>query len=97
MKGYKVRVLPAAQRNVKDILRFLAGLSPDTARLYHELFAAGFRSLTEMPLRCPTAWDAYMAERGYRYFLVRNYLVFFLVSGDTVEITHVVDGRSDYL
>ena len=97
MKRYKVRVLPAAQRNVKDILRLLTALSPDTARLYHELFAAGFRSLTEMPLRCPPARDAYMAERGYRYLLVRNYLVFFLVSGDTVQITHVIDGRSNYL
>ena len=97
MKRYKVRVLPAAQRNVKDILRLLTALSPDTARLYHELFAAGFRSLTEMPSRCPPARDAYMAERGYRYLLVRNYLAFFLVSGDTVQITHVIDGRSDYL
>ena len=97
MKRYKVRVLLAAQRDVKDILRFLAALSPDTARLYQELFAAGFRSLAEIPSRCPPARDTYMAERGYRYLLVRNYLVFFLVSGDTVEITHVIDGRSDYL
>ena len=97
MKRYKVRVLPAAQRNVKDILRLLTALSPDTARLYHELFAAGFRSLTEMPSRCPPARNANMAERGYRYLLVRQYLVFFLVSGDTVEITHIIDGRSDYL
>ena len=97
MKQYKVCVLPAAQRDVKDILRFLAALSADTARLYQELFAAGFRSLAEMPSHCPPARDAYMAERGYRYLLVRNYLVFFLVSDDTVQITHVIDGRSDYL
>ena len=97
MKRYKVRVLPAAQRNVREILRFLAALSVDTARLYQGLFAAGFRSLTETPMRCPPARDAYMAERGYRFLLVRNYLVFFLVSGDTVQITHIIDGRSDYL
>ena len=97
MKRYKVRVLPAAQRNVKDILRGLGTLSPETARLYQELFAVGFRSLAEMPSRCPPARDEYMAERGYRYLLVRNYLVFFLVSDDTVQITHILDGRSDYL
>lgn len=97
MKQYKVRILPTAQRNVKAILRYLAALSPDTARLYQGLFAAGFRSLAEMPSRCPPARDAYMAERGYRYLLVRNFLVFFLVSDDTVQITHIIDGRSDYI
>ena len=97
MKRYKVRVLPAAQKDEKQILRFLAAVSTETARLYQKLFAEGFRSLAEFPMRCPPARDAYMAERGYRYLLVRNYLVFFLVSGDTVQITHIVDGRSDYL
>lgn len=97
MKRYKVQVLPAAQRNVKDVLRGLATLSPETARLYQELFAVGFRSLTEIPSRCPPARNADMAERGYRYLLVRNYLVFFLVSDDTVQITHIIGGRSDYL
>lgn len=97
MQRYKVRVLPAAQKNVREILRFLAALSGDTARLYQELFAAAFRSLSEMPMRHPPARDAYMAEKGYRFLVVRNYLVFFLVSGDTVQITHIIDGRSDYL
>ena len=97
MKRYKIRVLPAAQKNEKDILRFLATLSVETAQLYQELFAHAFRSLAELPLRCPPARDAYMAQRGYRYLLVRNYLVFFLVSNDTVQITHIIDGRSDYL
>ena len=97
MRRYKVRVLPAAQKHEAEILRFLAAVSVETAQFYQKLFAAGFHSLAEMPLRCSLARDPYMAEQGYRYLLVRNYLVFFLVSGDTVQITHILDGRSDDL
>ena len=97
MKRYKVQVLPTAQRDVTEILRFLSAISIGTARLYQKLFVTGFRSLARMPLQCPLARDDYMSGQGYRYLLLRNYLVFFLVSDDTVKITHIVDGRSDYL
>ena len=97
MKRYKISILPAARQNADETLRFLAAVSPANARLYRTLFTESFRSLSEFPLRCPPARDPYMAEQGYRYLLVRNYLVFFRVFGDTVRITHIVDGRSDYL
>ena len=97
MKRYKVFVLPAARQNETEILRYLATISPATAKRYSRLFAEGFRSLAEFPLRFPLARNPYMAEKGYRYLLIKNYLVFFQVSDDDVEITHIIDGRSNYL
>ena len=97
MKQYKVLVLPKARQDVSKILQYLTTVSPASAKRYSELFAQGFLSLAQMPLRCPLSRAHDMAERGYRYLLIRNYLVFFLVSDDTVRITHVVEGRSNYL
>ena len=44
-------------------------------------------SLSNMPERCPKPKDLALAAKGYRYLIVKNYLVFYVIVGDTVQIT----------
>lgn len=96
MKRYKVIVLPAVKEDERAIIKYLSGISSDTARYYHRLFAEKFRSLAEFPLRSPPAKNEKYAKLGYHYLVINYYLVFFSVEGNTVKIQRIADGRSDY-
>ena len=95
-KRYNIVVSPAAERDMDSIAEYLNSFSERTAmkRLYE--FDEAIDSLREMPLRCPLAGNEPYAKKGYHYLVVYPYLVFFTVSGNTVRIRRVIDGRSNY-
>ena len=49
-----------------------------------------------MPERCPRPRDLALAAKGYRYLIVENYLVFYTISGQTVQIQRILYGRRNY-
>ena len=93
---YKVKIYPAARQDLSDIVDYLNTLSQDTALKYYDLLTEEILSLREMPERCPRPRDLALAAKGYRYLIVGNYLVFYVVSGDTVQIRRSLYGRRDY-
>jgi len=53
-------------------------------------------SLVEMPERCPFVRNIALKAKGYRYLIVENYLVFFVVKGDTVQIRRILYNKRQY-
>lgn len=49
-----------------------------------------------MPECCPCPKDLALAAKGYRYLIVKNYLVFYVVAGDTVQIRRTLYARRGY-
>jgi addiction module RelE/StbE family toxin len=96
MENYKVKVYPAAKQDLLDIIDYLNTLSPDAALRYYDLLTQQVASLSHMPNRCPNVKDSALAAKGYRYLIVENYLVFYIVDGDTVQIRRILYGRRDY-
>ncbi len=92
---YDVIVLPTAVMDRDEIIQNLKLLSTQVARKYAQLFAQELRSLMEFPNRCPPAHEPGLAARGYRFLVVRNYLVFYTVEGTTVTVHRILDGRRD--
>jgi len=97
MEVYKVRIYPTAKRDLLEIIDYLNTLSPEAALRYYDLLTEEIASLSTMPERCPRPKDLALAAKGYRYLVVKNYLVFYVVSGDTVQIRRILYGRRDYL
>ena len=97
MESYRVRIYPAAKRDLLEIIDYLNTLSQDTALRYYDLLTEQIASLAHMPERCPKPKDLALAAKGYRYLIVKDYLVFYLISGDTVQIRRILYGRRDYL
>ena len=63
---------------------------------YYDLLVKEISSLSKMPERCPKPKDLALAAKGYRYLIVKNYLVFYVVVGDTVQIRRILYARRDY-
>lgn len=96
MERYKVKIYPSAQRDLREIVDYLNTLSPSAALRYYDKLTEEIASLSTMPERCPRPRDLALAAKGYRYLIVENYLIFYVVSGGTVQIRRILYGRRDY-
>lgn len=96
METYKVKIYPAAKQDLLDIVDYLNTLSPDTALRYYDLLTEEIASLSQMPKRCPHPKDLALTAKGYRCLAVKNYLIFYIVAGDAVQIRRILYGRRDY-
>ena len=93
---YNVRIYPTAEQDLLDIIDYLNTLSPQTAMSYYDLLTEQIASLSTMPERCPHPRDLALTAKGYRYLIVKDYLVFYRIIGDTVQIHRILYGRRNY-
>ena len=96
MERYKVKIYPTAQQDLREIADYLNTLSPSAALRYYDKLTQEIASLSTMPERCPKPRNLALAAKGYRYLIVENYLIFYVVSGGTVQIRRILYGRRDY-
>lgn len=95
-KRYKVKIYPRAEQDLGEIVDYLNTLSKEAALRYYDLLTEEVASLSVMPERCPHPRDLALTARGYRYLIVKDYLVFYIVEGDVVQIHRILYGRRDY-
>ena len=96
METYKMKIFPTAKQDLEEVIGYLNTLSPDAASKYYDLLVEEIASLSKMPERCPKPKDLALAVKGYRYLIVKNYLVFYVIIGDTVQIRRILYARRDY-
>ncbi len=96
METYKIKIFPTAKQDLEEVIGYLNTLSPDAASKYYDLLVEEIASLSKMPERCPKPKDLALAVKGYRYLIVKNYLVFYVIIGDTVQIRRILYARRDY-
>ena len=96
METYKVKIFPTAKQDLEEVIGYLNTLSPDAASKYYDLLVEEIASLSKMPERCPKPKDLALAVKGYRYLIVKNYLVFYVIIGDTVQIRRILYARREY-
>lgn len=95
-QSYKVRIYPAAEQDLLEIVEYLNTLSTQAALKYYDLLVEEIASLSHMPERCPRSKDLALIAKGYRYLIVKDYLVFYKVVGDTVQIHRILYGHRNY-
>ncbi len=96
METYKIKIFPTAKQDLEEVIGYLNTRSPDVALRDYDLLVEEIASLSKMPERCPRPKDLALAAKGYRYLIVKNYLVFYAVVGDTVQIRRILYARRDY-
>ena len=96
MEQYEIRIFPTAQQDLLDVIDYLNTLSKDAALDYYDRLVSEIESLSMMPERCPRPRDLALAAKGYRYLLVGNYLVFYVIVGKVVQIRRILYARRDY-
>jgi len=92
---YKLRYLPLAQQDLEAITDYIADTlkAPKAALDFIDAVEDGINRLREHPYSCRVYHPIKPVEPEYRVLVVKNYLVFYVVLDDTVEIHRVVYGR----
>ena len=96
METYKIKIFPTAKQDLEEVIGYLNTLSPDAALKYYDLLVEEIASLSKLPERCPKPKDLALAAKGYRYLVVGNYLVFYVIVGPVVQIRRILYARRDY-
>lgn len=96
MDKYKVRINKAAVQDLQDIVEYINTLSHQAALHQYDAIIEKIASLSDMPERCALMSDFYLRMKGYRVLVVDNYLVFFVVKGNTVQIRRILYGKRNY-
>jgi toxin ParE1/3/4 len=89
---HKIRYLPIAQKDLQDIvLYFLDNLkSPQAAMHFIEAFDKSVLRLKQYPFSCKIYQPQDPIESEYRLLPVKNYLVFYIVTENIVEIHRII-------
>lgn len=96
MEHYKIEIFPTAQQDLSDIVKYLNTLSPETATSYYDEMIEKIQSLSSMPERCSLCRDQQLRLRGYRKLIIRQYIVFFVIQSNVVQIRRILYGRRQY-
>ena len=85
---YKIKYLPLAVQDLNDIARYLSGFYPKTASRVLKELREKITKLGDTPKMC----EIYRLDPAYRRMVVDQYLVFYRVNDETVEVHRVLRG-----
>ena len=96
-KHYKLSILPLFEDDLNGIVDYLCTrLQNPTAA---EDFVAAVETAIRERLSCAEAFEPYHSEREHRYpyyrIQVKNYTIFYVVIGDTMEVRRIIYSRRD--
>lgn len=96
MRKYQISITKAAEQDLAEILEYIAYESPAAALKMADRIDRSILRLEEFPLIGVAPKNRHLERRGYRMLIVDNYIVFYVVIDDTVEIRRIISGKRDY-
>ena len=96
MKKSAVVYLRTAQRDLLEIHRYLSDDSPAQAQAWVEKIDAALGRLAAFPESGMIPKDERLEALGYRIVVIGEYLAFYVIRGERVEIRRVLHGKRRY-
>ena len=94
--SFSIRYLAVAQEDLAEIVQYINCSNPNNAELFIDTIEKSIDRLSIEPNigRIPNEDD--IAGLGYRYLVIENYLVFYVVEDRVVIIHRVIHGARKY-
>jgi toxin ParE1/3/4 len=94
---YKIRYLPIASKDLQDIVFYILEnlKSPKVAMDLIDTLDESILRLKQYPYSCALHQPKEPLESEYRFLPVKNYLVFYVVTENTIEIHRIVYEKID--
>ena len=94
---YSVLIYPTAEKDLMEIQDYFENNLKTTIDSLFEKFDKQVTLIEEKPFIYSLVKDVYLSQLGYRMIPVDNFLIFYIISGDTVQIHRFLYGKRDYL
>lgn len=95
-KKYRVQYLPVAQQDLINILEYISKDNPPAALKPIDEIDEEVSKLEDFPLMGVTPKDLRLKSLNYKMLIVDNYLVFYVIKDDIVEIRRIIHGTRKY-
>ena len=91
-----VRLLSPAENDLAEILLYITADNPTAAEKLANTIERRLGRLQKHPYSGQIPADHRIAQMGYRYLVIENYLFFYVVENAGVFIHRIVHGARDY-
>ena len=95
-REHTVRLLSPAENDLAEILIYIAADNPTAAEKLANTIERRLGRLQKHPHSGHIPADHRIAQMGYRYLVIENYLVFYVVESTEVFIHRIIHGARDY-
>jgi addiction module RelE/StbE family toxin len=95
-KKYKIEYLPSSAKDLTEIVDYIKIDSPQSALNFLDKIDESISRLEQFPFIGVIPNDIRLQSLGYRILLIDNYLVFYVVFDDIVEIRRIISGKRKY-
>ena len=94
---YEVVVTPSAQKDLIEIKSYVRNVLKTASNTVFEKVLEQVKTLKEDPFIYKVHQDSLLKLIGYRVIPIDNYLMFYIVKGNTVQIHRVLYAKRNYL
>ncbi len=94
---YAIRFLQAAEDDFREIITYIALDNPSAAEAVADKIENSLSNLSAYPLLDKIPNEEELANMGYRFLIVQNYLIFYTIEGHTIWVHRIIHGARDYL
>jgi len=95
-KKYRIQYLPIAEEDLVQIFEYIYIDNPEAAARFVERMDTATKKLESFPRTGPIPNDNRLKLLGYRMLVIDNYIVFYVLIKDVVEIRRIVHGKRRY-
>lgn len=95
-KKFRIEYLPAAERDLSEIIEYIILDSPQSALKLLEEINESISQPDDFPFIGITPRDTRLQRLNYRILVVNSYLVFYVIKDEYVEIRRILHGKRKY-
>ena len=95
---YNLQIFPLAQLDMEQIFEYIAVelCNPTAAINQINDFEKAFDSICHFPESCPYIRNEYVKDKSLRKLIVNNYIAFYRISENQIQIVRVLYGMRNY-
>ena len=95
-KKYKIEYLPSSAKDLTEIVDYIKIDSPQSALNFLEKIDESIPNLEQFSFIGTIPKDIRLQSLGYRILIIDNYLVFYVMFDDIIEIRRIISGKRKY-
>jgi addiction module RelE/StbE family toxin len=94
--SFNIRFLSIAEEDFTEIISFIAAGNLKAAEELANKIEKNLESLSDNPLLSKSPGDSDLKLLGYRYLIIENYLIFYIIEKRTIFIHRILHGARNY-
>ena len=96
---YKLKLSEPFVEDVNISVNYIKNtlLEPIAAQRLKDDVKKAYKKIRENPLIYPVVPDKYLSELGYRFKMVKNYILFYIVEKKVIKVTRFLHGHRDWM